>query len=59
MSRDYKGNDRHNKFVTKFVDRLKGEAGIPAPANVANSTLHYDTVFILADIIDVYTSPVG
>jgi len=45
------GNDRHNKFVAKFVDRLKGESGIPTPANSANSTLHYDTVFILAKIM--------
>jgi hypothetical protein len=45
------GNDRHNKFVAKFVDRLKGEAGIPFPANASNSTLHYDTVFILAEIM--------
>jgi branched-chain amino acid transport system substrate-binding protein len=45
------GNDRHNKFVAKFVERLKGEAGIPFPANASNSTLHYDTVFILADIM--------
>lgn len=45
------GNDRHNKFVAKFVERLKSEPGIPVPANAANSTLHYDTVFILADIM--------
>jgi branched-chain amino acid transport system substrate-binding protein len=45
------GNDRHNKFIAKFVDRLKGESGIQQPANAANSTLHYDTVFMLARIM--------
>jgi len=45
------GNERHNKFVARFVDRLKSEPGVPPPANAANSTMHYDTVLMLAKIM--------
>ena len=45
------GNERHNRFVARFVDRLKNEPGVPPPANVANSTMHYDAVQLLAKIM--------
>lgn len=45
------GNERHNRFVERFVERLKTEPGVPPPANVANSTMHYDTVLMLAKIM--------
>ena len=55
-------NPKYTDYVTRFLERTKKTTNLPQPINVCNTTLPYDTVFLLADImrkagIDGTTAP--
>jgi hypothetical protein len=37
--------------VKRFIERTKTTTNLPQPVNVCNTTLPYDTVFLVADIM--------
>ena len=44
-------NAKYTDYVTRFIERTKKTTNLPQPVNVCNTTLAYDTVMLLADIM--------
>ncbi len=44
------GNQKHAEFTARFLKRST-ETNIPQPANVSNTTMPYDTVMLLTDLM--------
>ena len=44
-------NAKYNDYVKRFIERTKTTTNLPQPVNVCNTTLPYDTVFLVADIM--------
>ncbi len=44
-------NPKYTDYVTRFIERTKTTTNLPQPINVCNTTLPYDTVFLVADIM--------
>ncbi len=44
-------NPKYTDYVTRFLERTKTTTSLPQPVNVCNTTLPYDTVFLVADIM--------
>ncbi|MBM3487794.1 MAG: ABC transporter substrate-binding protein [Alphaproteobacteria bacterium] len=45
------GNERFNRFLARYEERVKNDTAIPKPANVGNGTLQYDTVHMVAKMM--------
>ena len=44
-------NPRYNAYVKRFLESTGATTNLPQPANVCNTTLAYDAVFLVADIM--------
>jgi len=44
-------NPKYNAYVKRFLESTKATTKLPQPANVCNTTLAYDAVFLVADIM--------
>ena len=44
-------NDAHNRYVARYQEALAGNAKVPKPANAANSTIAYEAVQLIAQIM--------
>ena len=44
-------NPKYTNYVSRFIERTKTTTNLPQPINVCNTTLPYDTVFLVADIM--------
>jgi ABC-type branched-subunit amino acid transport system substrate-binding protein len=44
-------NPKYADYVKRFIERTKATTNLPQPINVCNTTLPYDTVFLVADIM--------
>ena len=44
-------NPKYNDYVKRFLESTKTTTNLPQPVNVCNTTLPYDTVFLVADIM--------
>jgi branched-chain amino acid transport system substrate-binding protein len=45
------GDARYNSFVERYLKRSAETTSLPQPANVCNTSLAYDAVVLLADIL--------
>ena len=44
-------NPKYTDYVQRFLDRTKKTTNLPQPVNVCNTTLAYDTVMLVAEIL--------
>lgn len=44
-------NEAHNRYVARYQDALADNAKVPKPANAANSTIAYEAVQLIAQIM--------
>jgi branched-chain amino acid transport system substrate-binding protein len=48
---DVADNPKHNEFIRRFKEKLKGQSSIPQPPNPANAILGYEGILVLADLM--------
>ncbi len=44
-------NAKYTDYVSRFIERTKKTTSLPQPVNVCNTTLPYDAVFLIADLM--------
>lgn len=44
-------NEAHNRYVARYQERLAGNSKVPKPANAGNSTIAYEAVQLIAQIM--------